>query len=332
MATVKTVKPAGGGDYTTLALWWTFAAAQATADQWAECYNDGSSLGSATISAMTATPDANNYPRIYAASGHEATNFTNGALLSFSTSGSGNALSISVSYTRVEGLRFSVTHSGGAPHNGVNVPSSIDNVTVKNCVYAYTSGVGASTALRFNANTGCRVLNCLIKSSRHALKTSGPNSAFTNEIIGNTLHATGVGTALELLSSANGSSSLPTYTVKNNVFMSVAGSGVVLTDTNGVTETFVCGNNASTDGTANSVLGGSGNDSSIVIATEFTDTASNDYTIKTTSVLRRTGILTSVTDSLNFSIPRHSPPDKGAYESAQIGPTGGMGTLLMGVS
>ena len=64
MATVKTVKPAGGGDFTTLALWEDYADGQTSADQWAECYSGGN-LGAVTLSGWLATPDASNYPKIY---------------------------------------------------------------------------------------------------------------------------------------------------------------------------------------------------------------------------------------------------------------------------
>ena len=41
MANVKTVKPAGGGDFTSLLAWEDYADGQSTADQWAECYSGG---------------------------------------------------------------------------------------------------------------------------------------------------------------------------------------------------------------------------------------------------------------------------------------------------
>lgn len=66
MATVKTIKPNGGGDYTSLAAWWTDAKTAATADQWAECYNDGGDLGTVYLDAFdTAVPDSDHYIKIY---------------------------------------------------------------------------------------------------------------------------------------------------------------------------------------------------------------------------------------------------------------------------
>lgn len=76
MPTIKTIKPAGGGDYTTLQSWWTFASAQASADQWAECY--AGDLGKLSISGTPSfTADSTHYPKIYAASGNQ---FTGGFL------------------------------------------------------------------------------------------------------------------------------------------------------------------------------------------------------------------------------------------------------------
>jgi hypothetical protein len=71
MAVVKTVKPLGGGDFASLQSWWDWAKTQSAADQWAECYGGGS-LGFLNATGGHAfTPDASNYPRIYAAAGHQ---------------------------------------------------------------------------------------------------------------------------------------------------------------------------------------------------------------------------------------------------------------------
>lgn len=69
LATIKTVKPDGTGDFTTLQSWHDWAKTQSSPAQWAECYGGGN-LGSCTFSDWTATPTASDYPRIYAAAGH----------------------------------------------------------------------------------------------------------------------------------------------------------------------------------------------------------------------------------------------------------------------
>jgi hypothetical protein len=68
MPTIKTIKPAGGGDYTNLQAWWNAVKTAATADQWAECY--GGNLGTLDTTGYTFTPDSGHYPRIYAADQH----------------------------------------------------------------------------------------------------------------------------------------------------------------------------------------------------------------------------------------------------------------------
>ena len=84
MATVKTIKPAGGGDYTSLALWEDAVDGEASAAQWAECYSGGN-LGAVTLSGWSATPDASNYPKIYAAEGNShGADVSSGAYISSS--------------------------------------------------------------------------------------------------------------------------------------------------------------------------------------------------------------------------------------------------------
>ena len=82
MPTIKTIKPAGGGDFTTLALWEDFADGESSADQWAECYTGGN-LGSVTLSGWSSTAGESAYPKIYAepTQSHEA-NVSSGAYIS----------------------------------------------------------------------------------------------------------------------------------------------------------------------------------------------------------------------------------------------------------
>ena len=48
MPTIKTVKPAGGGDFPTLAAGWSARKTSGNADEWAECYGGGD-LGMLTM-------------------------------------------------------------------------------------------------------------------------------------------------------------------------------------------------------------------------------------------------------------------------------------------
>jgi len=120
MATVKTIKPAGGGDYTTLQAWEDWADGQASADQWAECYTGGN-LGAVLIQTWTGVPDSTHYPRIYTPKDqrHEMVNNNLGAYIEAST-----PVNIKLNYTRVEGLRIRATAGSTSaiyisPGNGV---------------------------------------------------------------------------------------------------------------------------------------------------------------------------------------------------------------------
>lgn len=72
MPNIKTVKPAGGGDFTTLNSWWGSTFNLTSAAQWAECYSgDLGYLDLVSVPWMGNTPDASNYIRIYAATGEK---------------------------------------------------------------------------------------------------------------------------------------------------------------------------------------------------------------------------------------------------------------------
>ena len=103
MPTIKTIKPGGGGDYTTLQTWESWADGQGSADQWAECY-DGGDLGEVSVQSWTATPSSTLYPRIYVAEGegHDGTAASGGAYINHD----GSQMTMSENYTRVEGLRI----------------------------------------------------------------------------------------------------------------------------------------------------------------------------------------------------------------------------------
>ena len=106
MATVKTIKPDGTGDYTTLALWEDAVDGEASAAQWAECYTGGN-LGAVTLSGWSATPTDTDYPKIYAATGNQhGADVTAGAYIS-----AASPMVIGVIYTRIDGIRIDGTTS-----------------------------------------------------------------------------------------------------------------------------------------------------------------------------------------------------------------------------
>lgn len=167
MPTIKTVKPDGTGDYTTLQSWHTFAAAQGSADQWAECY--AGNLGKLGFSAWSSTPDATHYPRIYAADGqrHNGVSPTSGAYISFSSSDLGGI------YTSIGGGQPARIHIEGIAMQGsasISLPNScivmydVDNLYIDGCVLA----LGSVASIEAYATTGTMnsyISNCLCMDS-----------------------------------------------------------------------------------------------------------------------------------------------------------------------
>ena len=143
MATIKTIKPAGDGDFTTLALWEDFADGQSSADQHAECYTGGN-LGAVTLAGWSATPDSSNYPRIYAADGEQHLgDVASGAYISAST-----PMAIGVPYTRIDGLRVTgATNSNSAISflsSGTSRDCRVDNCIVHG-TFQYGIMIGQSS-------------------------------------------------------------------------------------------------------------------------------------------------------------------------------------------
>lgn len=132
MATVKTIKPAGGGDYTTLQAWEDWADGEAAADQWAECYAGGD-LGSVGLhGAWASTPSAGLYPKIYVAEGqgHEG-DITAGAY-------SGGVFISALSYVQVVGLRITSASSDNVRIS--DSPTPIVGVVIQDCLSYNSAG------------------------------------------------------------------------------------------------------------------------------------------------------------------------------------------------
>ncbi len=120
MPTIKTIKPGGGGDYTSLQDWWDWAKTQATADQWAECYSGNLGPLDATTG-TTFTPDATLYPRIYVASGHQhamAWDDTKAHIYVADMAGPEFVVAIQVDYMQVQGLQIKAGPVGGGSGGG----------------------------------------------------------------------------------------------------------------------------------------------------------------------------------------------------------------------
>ena len=311
MPTIKTIKPDGTGDYTTLSAWEAFADGEATADQWAECYTGN--MGLCLIGGWVSTPDATNYPKIYAASGHEGT-LTGGAYAI--SSGKFAAIqNTTVANMRVEGIRIEHTSSTiGTSAAGLFTQSVVTDIRISKCVLV-ASGTSTKSGIRFSGDTGSNltVENCLFYNSSSGTTAASlyidANAANTINLNHNTIVCNSSDQRGFYLVSQGSPSTLYAY---NNVVVDANTADYVEVINAGGGWTYNCDYNAASD-TTTSVLGGSNNQNSVVDTDIFEDTSTQDYTPKTSGVLYQGGVTGYATTSLNRQ-PRHDPPDIGAYE------------------
>ena len=125
MATIKTIKPAGGGDYTTLQAWENWADDQVSGDQWAECYTGGD-MGPVIIQTWAATTSSVLYPKIYTNldQRHIGKDDGTGA---FINTGSVSAINNFIDYVRIEGIRVEM---GSSLNAGIHINLGADNCLI----------------------------------------------------------------------------------------------------------------------------------------------------------------------------------------------------------
>ena len=352
MPTVKTIKPAGGGDYTTLQAWEDFADGEASADQHAECYSGGD-MGEVLLSGWTATPTASLFPRIYSATGekHDGTNTTaNGAHIS--VAGGNSGIETQVQYTEIDGIAFDLTSSITSTEavfidsgtNGLGRFSTIKNclVTVSGsttstvrCIYWFDDSddatPGATVLTAYNnliyghGGTGGNNVGifCNLDDGNNSSSSTWEIEVYNNEV--RNMH-----TGFFFRCDKNGFFT-PTMNVtsKNNVAFchtsdwvrsAVNGANLNLTNTN-------CG---SGDDTADD-FSGSGNLVNLVEADEV-DTAGTNMTPKNTGSLYNGGVTVGSfsVDALGTTRPQSSSWDIGPIELIVI-PTGvkrSFGTII----
>jgi len=303
MATISTIMPAGGGDYTTLAAWWDWADGESTADQWAECYSGGD-LGPVTLSNMTATPDANNYPRVYVADGHgHEGDKTAGAYID---AGIVNQAieTIDVPYVRFEGLRVTNTYQFG---NGIGVSFNAPNGYADGLLIHDCYGTGLNHYLGVSSDIVIR--NCLLIDNAESI---------SQDDIG--IYASGNGITINAeISNCTSTNKI----VCNDFFNSVAGTvtqrnnyagSLSFTTFSGWShDVAYC---ATADASADD-WGGSGNLVDQTATNLFTDPDNNDFTLKAGSALIDAGadLSGSFTDDiLGNTRPGGSDFDIGAFE------------------
>lgn len=292
MPNIKTVKPAGGGDYTTLQAWEDFAGDEDSPDQWAECYSGGN-LGFVLLAGSSwAASTALLYPRIYVADGegHNGSQ-SSGAIIEL-TGIQGHGVQVQVNYCRVEGLRISCesTNSSGVIVTGENTNASIINMMIYGSSSATRSGIAFSIANGFTSS-GHIAKNCVVDLPNMsgnntgillALLTSGTLevSLFNCSII-NHGGLAGIGIA------ANGTVTI-NATIENCI--SVTTPTNFLTQSFGGTPTFntTANNNLSSDATADD-FGGTGHVINETDTDVFIDPANDSFFLKDGSAAIATG-------------------------------------------
>ena len=326
---ISTVKPSGGGNFTTLALWedWADADPLSTghAGYWAECYKGGN-LGAVDVTGWSVAATADKHPKIYVADGEgHGGDPTDGAYIQSSSSTAIKSTG-GVEGLWVDGLRIDVTSISYkvvdmATDSGAS--TGVLYQTIENC-YAHSTNAGFFSGFwcgTLITDNGAVTKNVVIRNNivEHewgnsnmlkgfaiavaAATLSGSTASVTNAWIHNN---TVVSRSADTDDHAKGiawfdtaGKTLNLYLENNYLSMEDASSGGLNAFPSvsfGGTLNVIPRNNAQDDST--NIAGGGLNDVSygahvtIIGATQanqFNDRASGDYSLKSTSVLRGSG-------------------------------------------
>jgi len=335
-----TIKPAGGGDYTTLQAWETAVDGMAADTYIAECYSGGD-LGQVVFDTWTNTSIGK--ITTPAAQGHGG-DATVGAYIQ----GTGTAITCTGVNFEIQGLRI-LGHDNNGSSVGIDqytASATARILVVDGCLIVCNATTG-KTGARFGIYSSFEptttqsitisVRNCIFKMALDtalahvgvALESffgSGSGTAtHTANIHNNTLVTTGTSATVQGLSvsryALSGKTLNMPVTVRNNVH--VANTCFVTTLNGGAgpgSLTITSSNNASSDGTASSWGGGSGHVTSLVAANHFMASASN-WSLKAGSSLLETGFDLSGTFTNDaYGNTRVAPFNIGAWEGIVINP------------
>ena len=331
MANVKTVKPAGGGDFTSLLAWEDYADGQATADQWAECYSGGD-LGGVHLDAggTWATPTSDIYPKIYAADGQgHGGSISSGAYISSSA-----PIICGIEFTRIEGLRIECT-SNSAKVITFESSNTSNGCMVSSCfihgTFQYGVIIGQTASASGGGSSSCYVQNNIIIIDGSASTTpngiyvqgSDGDSGTTNAYVyNNTVYVKSPENLLNYgISFINTTSSSLALTVANNI---VVGGSDPLYHTaykqisfNDGSKTFT--RNISGDASSDD-FGGINNQINVTSAQIWSDAPNNDFTLPLNSVaIDNGGVIESLTvDAIGTTRPQGDAYDIGALERVVI--------------
>lgn len=263
MPTIKTVKPAGGGDYTSLSSWEDAVEHESSAAQWAECYSGGN-LGTVSVSGVDwSTPDSENYPKIYAATGNgHATSTSSGAYIEGSS-----CITSSLEYLRLEGIRIKNDSTSTYAINFDSVGTS-NGCRVDKCLIhgSFQNGIRVSQTSGGSGGTSHIANNIIIidgddSNTARGIKVSATSVSVTTYcyIYNNSIYVTDENTtnAKYLISFLNLNPNTLNLTVENNICVGNSYSTSYKSEAfQSGTKTF--NNNISSDSTADD-FGGSEN-------------------------------------------------------------------------
>ena len=235
MATIKTIKPNGTGDYTTLALWEDAVDGEASAAQWAECYTGGN-LGAVEFSGWAATPTADDYPKIYAAeSSKHSGDITAGAYIAATT-----PIKTSVDYLRLDGIRIQCTSKSNKAVDFLPSNTAKDS-RVDNCIIhgTFQYGIYMGQAATGTTSTNYIVNNIVIidgtanttPSGMYLYGTDASSGVTTIYVYNNLIYVDNPGTLNNYgIRFLNAASCTLDITVENNIIIgAVTSSGVSIT-------------------------------------------------------------------------------------------------------
>lgn len=267
---VSTIKPGGGGDYTTLAAWWTaeFGSLEAP---WAECYTGGD-LGMLDMDSITDalgfTPTADDYIRVYPGTDQQHTGRSGtGCYINVTSSGGIGITNNVIDYTRLEGIRVELQIAG----NGISMFSSsygtIKDNLIENPSYVGGSVVGLSSSALTVSETGVKIYNNFLycnpisgavtgsKGLSLYATASGGDMSYDLDVYNNTVYGfyTAVGTFEGIILKGTGDPNL-NANIKNNIGVNTVGPVCARTNYGATSGTIVASNNLDDDGTFASVF------------------------------------------------------------------------------
>lgn len=301
MATDRTIKPLGGGDFTTAAGWWAFAGGEANADQHGECFSGGD-IGRVTISTPVFTPTQAIFPRLYTnlSERHNGSKSATGAFMT-NTVATACINVLVVPHIHIEGIRLqmqtgslmgiSLTDSFGGfiEANNLIIENAIGirgglQARVLDDIFAadeeshmirnniiYGNGLGA------DAGNVSAAIFCVVAASLTASE-----GGFT--VLNNTFHDWGgrdtVSYGIIADENSVGETATLNITVQGNIVTDSVTADYFNTIVNGVA---TGGGNISSDATANAF--GGANDINITAVSEYVDVINNVALLATATAI-----------------------------------------------